>query len=461
MNLPLLGKRSARKAPARTLVIGGARSGKSAEAERLLATTPEVCFVATAYPADHDDEWTERVRRHRDRRPPHWRTVETLDLVGLLATEGEALLIDCLTLWLTRVMDRHDAWDEEAWAATGEKAVLDEVEALAEAWRATPRRVVAVTNEVGPGRRSRDSGRAPVPRHDGRGQCADRRRDAGRQVVRGRTGGRAVRDALRLSFGTLTILPVRPPAVVDRRTASRAMVLAPVVGLLLGLVVAVLLLLLPSTVSPLLASALVVGTLALLTRGMHLDGLADTADGLGSRTPAEQALALMRQGDIGPFGVVTVVLTLLLQTAAMAQLVTDAVRARRAGRRTRAQSAGAAAPVHGAGTGGPGGRPGQHRRRLGRALRRDRRGHARGSRRACFRSPSRMLVPGIVPMTTPAAPSVFGGPPLHFLSLVLIPLLVTGLFARHCVRRLGGVTGDVLGACIEITFTAALVVAAL
>jgi adenosylcobinamide kinase / adenosylcobinamide-phosphate guanylyltransferase len=151
MNLPLLRRRSARKAPTRTLVIGGARSGKSREAERLLDSAPDVCFVATAYPADLDDEWTERVRRHRDRRPAHWRTVETLDLVGLLGDEGDALLIDCLTLWLTRVMDRHDAWDDEVWAATGEKAVLDEVDALAVAWRATRRRVVAVTNEVGQG----------------------------------------------------------------------------------------------------------------------------------------------------------------------------------------------------------------------------------------------------------------------------------------------------------------------
>jgi adenosylcobinamide kinase / adenosylcobinamide-phosphate guanylyltransferase len=107
--------------------------------------------VATAYPADHDDEWSERVRRHQDRRPSHWHTVETLDLVGLLGQEGEPLLIDCLTLWLTRVMDRHDAWNDETWAATGEKAVVEEVETLADAWRSTRRRVVAVTNEVGQG----------------------------------------------------------------------------------------------------------------------------------------------------------------------------------------------------------------------------------------------------------------------------------------------------------------------
>jgi adenosylcobinamide kinase/adenosylcobinamide-phosphate guanylyltransferase len=110
-----------------------------------------VTYVATAYPADHDDEWAERVRLHRASRPAHWTTLETTDLVPLLSSPGEPLLVDCLTLWLTRVMDRHDAWDDDAWAATGEKAVADEVEALVSAWRTTSRRVVAVTNEVGQG----------------------------------------------------------------------------------------------------------------------------------------------------------------------------------------------------------------------------------------------------------------------------------------------------------------------
>jgi adenosylcobinamide kinase/adenosylcobinamide-phosphate guanylyltransferase len=137
--------------PRRTLVIGGARSGKSREAERLLAAEPAVTYVATAYPADHDDEWAERVRLHRAARPAHWSTLETVDLVPLLESDGEPLLVDCLTLWLTRVMDRHGAWDDATWAATGEKAVAEEVDALVAAWRATSRRVVAVTNEVGQG----------------------------------------------------------------------------------------------------------------------------------------------------------------------------------------------------------------------------------------------------------------------------------------------------------------------
>ena len=132
-------------------MLGGARSGKSREAERLLASEPEVIYVATAYPADHDPEWSERVRRHRDRRPAHWSTLETLDLVPLLDGDGPPLLVDCLTLWLTRVMDRHDAWDDAAWAGGAEKAVAADVEALVEAWRTTARRVVAVSNEVGQG----------------------------------------------------------------------------------------------------------------------------------------------------------------------------------------------------------------------------------------------------------------------------------------------------------------------
>ena len=135
----------------RTLVIGGARSGKSREAERLLAAEPEVTYVATSYPAEHDPEWTERVRRHRADRPAHWQTLEKLDVAGLLRDKGGPLLIDCLTLWLTRVMDAHDAWDDETWAATGEKAVQHEVDLLLSAWRGTSRRVVAVTNEVGQG----------------------------------------------------------------------------------------------------------------------------------------------------------------------------------------------------------------------------------------------------------------------------------------------------------------------
>ena len=135
----------------RTLVIGGARSGKSREAERLLAVADAVTYVATSHTDSEDPDWVERIRLHRTHRPAHWDTVETLDLVGLLRSDGGPLLIDCLTLWLARVMDNHDAWDREVWDARGEKSVNAEIDALVGAWRATRRRVVAVTNEVGQG----------------------------------------------------------------------------------------------------------------------------------------------------------------------------------------------------------------------------------------------------------------------------------------------------------------------
>jgi adenosylcobinamide kinase/adenosylcobinamide-phosphate guanylyltransferase len=139
-------------APAgRTLVIGGARSGKSREAERLLAAEHAVTYIATSYPSGTDREWDDRVRRHRLDRPAHWRTLETLDLVGLLRSDGDPLLVDCMTLWLTRVLDAHDGWDDEVWATRAEKAVAAEVDELVAAWCATRRRVVAVTNEVGQG----------------------------------------------------------------------------------------------------------------------------------------------------------------------------------------------------------------------------------------------------------------------------------------------------------------------
>ncbi|NYG55649.1 bifunctional adenosylcobinamide kinase/adenosylcobinamide-phosphate guanylyltransferase [Nocardioides perillae] len=135
----------------RTLVLGGARSGKSREAERLLTSADDVTYVATSYPPGDDPEWVERVARHRAQRPARWTTLETTDLVPLLQADGGPLLVDCLTLWLTRVFDAHDAWDDDAWAAGAGDAVAAECAALVAAWCATGRRVVAVSNEVGQG----------------------------------------------------------------------------------------------------------------------------------------------------------------------------------------------------------------------------------------------------------------------------------------------------------------------
>ncbi|SCE37849.1 adenosylcobinamide kinase /adenosylcobinamide-phosphate guanylyltransferase [Streptomyces sp. DvalAA-14] len=134
--------------PRRTLVLGGARSGKSAEAERRLAAFPGVVYVATGGTRTDDPEWDLRVAQHRERRPPGWRTEETCDLVPLLADpDGPPLLIDCLGLWLTHTMDAADAWSDP----TALPDVHARTAALTSAWRTTRRTVVAVSNEVGSG----------------------------------------------------------------------------------------------------------------------------------------------------------------------------------------------------------------------------------------------------------------------------------------------------------------------
>jgi adenosylcobinamide kinase/adenosylcobinamide-phosphate guanylyltransferase len=133
----------------RVLVLGGARSGKSATAERFLAGRDAVEYVATGMPPGDDDaEWAARVAGHRARRPHHWRTSETLDLESVLAAADPApVLVDCLSLWLARVMDECGAWEDSA----GTAAVGKRIDGLLAAWRGTTRPVIAVSNEVGSG----------------------------------------------------------------------------------------------------------------------------------------------------------------------------------------------------------------------------------------------------------------------------------------------------------------------
>lgn len=100
-----------RAAGALTLVIGGARSGKSAHAETLVAACPAPwTYIATA--DAYDDEMRERIALHRSRRGEGWTTIDApLDLVGAIEAlpHGRPVLIDCLTLWLTNhMLAEHD-----------------------------------------------------------------------------------------------------------------------------------------------------------------------------------------------------------------------------------------------------------------------------------------------------------------------------------------------------------------
>jgi adenosylcobinamide kinase / adenosylcobinamide-phosphate guanylyltransferase len=134
----------------RVLVLGGARSGKSVTAERMLAGRARVDYVACGLPADGSDSaWAERVRLHRERRPARWTTLETLDLESVLAGPDDTpVLVDCLSTWLAGVMDECGLWDG---ATSAGKLLADRVDGLLGAWRSSRRLVVAVSNEVGSG----------------------------------------------------------------------------------------------------------------------------------------------------------------------------------------------------------------------------------------------------------------------------------------------------------------------
>ena len=134
---------------ARTLVLGGARSGKSSCAERMLRSVAAVDYVACGpAPTADDPEWADRVARHRARRPATWETLETTDVAAVLQRPGSPVLLDCLTTWLARVMDECRVWDGGTGADTALSARIGE---LLAAWTTTPRRVVAVSNEAGSG----------------------------------------------------------------------------------------------------------------------------------------------------------------------------------------------------------------------------------------------------------------------------------------------------------------------
>ena len=250
-------------------------------------------------------------------------------------------------------------------------------------------------------------------------------------------------SGLRLAVTLLTAVPLpgersggaggRAPS---RRTAA-AMAWAPVVGLLLGAAPAAVLELAArwARAGPLLAAVLAVAALALLTRGLHLDGLADLADGLGSRRPAAQALAIMKRSDIGPFGVVTLVLTLLVQVAALAQ----------------AQTLGRGAPaVIAAAVTGRLALPWACRRGVPAA-----RGTGLGT-----------LVAGTVPAAIPVALTAAALAGAYPFGIVVPIAVAAGLAASLAltalaVRRLGGITGDVLGALVEVATAVCLLVTAI
>ncbi len=246
-------------------------------------------------------------------------------------------------------------------------------------------------------------------------------------------------DGWRLAVGTLTILPVSPPRSVDRGVAGVAAVVAPVafapVALAAGLVGWGLARVLPVAV----VAVLVIGLVAWLTRAIHLDGLADTADGLGSGRPAERALEIMRRGDIGPMGVVTLIVVLGVQVASVAAL---------AGRPwgwlavATALAAGRGALVIAGRRGVPAARPDG----LG----------------AVFASSVPVVVAAgvwlFLALALSVAAQLSAGRWWLGLLAAIAGAAIAWCLVRTASQRLGGITGDVLGASVEVATAGVLVV---
>lgn len=251
-----------------------------------------------------------------------------------------------------------------------------------------------------------------------------------------------MRDAWRLSVGTLTAVRVSPPAHVDGRTAGRAILLAPLAVVPLGLMVGLTGLTgvrvgLPAHVVALLA----IGALAAGSRALHWDGLSDVVDGLTASYDASRSLAVMKSGTSGPAGVVAVVVVLGLQVAALAPLLLTTRGAVLAGFLVCA-SRGALTITCLSGV------PAARTDGLGLP-------HAETVSLRSALAMWGILLGLAVVLGVWANLAWWRGPVAVLLAGVVVALLV-----RRTVRRFGGVTGDVFGAAIELSLATLLVVLA-
>jgi adenosylcobinamide-GDP ribazoletransferase len=247
-------------------------------------------------------------------------------------------------------------------------------------------------------------------------------------------------DALRLSVGTLTIVPSGTIAQIERRTAAQAMIIAPLAVLPLAVAVVLLGWLANAAgLPPLTVGLLVVGGLALGSRALHLDGLADTVDGFGSGWSAERSLTVMRRGDVGPMGVVALIIVLGLQAVSVGELITGASGALLVGAAVCCSRATLCLTcVRGV--------PAAREDGLGVAVADS---VPRAAAAGCWLA---------VLLIMTSAAWLSGHNPVSGMLATVAAAVMVALLIYRCVRRLGGVTGDVMGATIEIAFTVLITV---
>jgi adenosylcobinamide-GDP ribazoletransferase len=198
---------------------------------------------------------------------------------------------------------------------------------------------------------------------------------------------------------------------------------------------------------PLVGAVAAFALLALITRGLHLDGLADLADGLGSRQPADRAQEVMRRSDIGPFGVAALVLVLLLDVASFAAVLTRSTRPEAVVLLLAVAGFSRAAAVVVAG------------RELPAARATGFGALVTGSQGPTARSGALLLPLAIVVLAGPAVG--FGPYQVTIIGVAgLVSVALSYGLAWHAARRLGGISGDVFGACIEVACAASLLICA-
>ena len=424
-------------------MLGGVRSGKSEVAEALAGTGP-VTYVATAGRPDGDADFAARIERHRRRRPGRWATVEEPhDLAGVLARTDGTVLVDALGMWVANAMET--------------PAGGPDVDALVTALCDRDADVVIVSEEVGlgvhpptaAGRRFADL-LGEVNRRVAQvadrcllvvaGRVVELPAGAGLPAATDGTGDAVHPDrpgdpvgGLRSALGFLTVFG--GSASPSAATYGWLPVVGAALGLLLGLLWAAA----DEVFGPLAGAALVVAADLALTGALHFDGLIDSADGLLPHLPSERRLAVMAEPGVGAFGVAAGTTSLILRTAALATIAAEG------GANplllaalwwvARASMAAAATAL-----------PYARRSGLASAFM----GSSAPARPSRIASAATIVVIG----------AALGA--VSAVSLVAIPVAAAGAAALHVLarRRIGGYTGDTLGAGGVVAETLGLLAAA-